>query len=555
MNLLDKYVSKVDYESYEDFQKNFSINVPEDFNFAYDIVDEYAALCPDKRAMVWCDDEGNKKTFSFGELKILSDRAASYFNRMGIKKGDKVMIVLKRRYEFWYVILALHKIGAIGVPATHLLRQKDIVYRNQAGEIKAIICLNEAEIITEIELAMPESPTVQSLVMVNGKKDGWASFEEGMAESTDAYVRPTGDAYPCNKDIMLLYFTSGTSGMPKMVLHDYNYPLAHIPTAQYWHCCIDDGLHFTISDTGWMKSMWGKLYGQWISGSAVLVYDMEKFVPTKVLEVMEAYRITSFCAPPTMYRFFIKEDLSKYDLSAIRHCTIAGEPLNPEVYNQWLKGTGLKCFEGYGQTELTLAVASFPWKEPRPGSMGMASPLYDVDLFDENGDSCGVGQEGQIVLKTDKKNLGIYKGYYKDEELTESVWHDGVYYTGDMAYKDEDGYFWFIGRADDVIKSSGYRIGPFEVESALIQHKAVLECAITAAPDEVRGQVVKATVVLARGYEPSEALVKELQEHVKHITAPYKYPRIIEFAKELPKTISGKIQRNMIKKKSYEENK
>ncbi|MGI6562342.1 MAG: AMP-binding protein [Clostridia bacterium] len=553
MNLLDKYVSRIEYESYEDFAENFSIKVPDRFNFAYDVVDEYALKCPEKRAMVWCDDYGLEKTFHFGELKELSDKAAAYFQSLGIKKGDKVMLILKRRYEFWYIIIALHKIGAIGIPATHLLRKKDIIYRIEAAGIKTIVCINENEIVHEVELAVKESEGVENLVMVAGEKEGWMSFEKEMSLTDKEFLRPTGDDYPGGEDIMLLYFTSGTTGMPKMVLHDFNYPLAHIVTAKYWHCCIDDGLHFTISDTGWMKSMWGKLYGQWIAGSAVLVYDMEKFIADKVLRIMEKYKVTTFCAPPTMYRFFIKEDLSAYDFSNVKHCTIAGEPLNPEVYYQWLKGTGLKCYEGYGQTELTLAIANFPWMEPKPGSMGLASPIYDVDLVDENGESCIPGQEGQVVLRTKTKRLGVYKGYYKDEELTKSVWHDDVYHTGDMAYRDEDGYYWFVGRADDVIKSSGYRIGPFEVESALIQHKAVLECAITAAPDEIRGQVVKATVVLTKGYTPSEALVKELQEHVKNITAPYKYPRIIEFVDELPKTISGKIQRNIIKKKTYEE--
>ncbi|HBN84865.1 MAG TPA: acetyl-CoA synthetase [Clostridiales bacterium] len=553
MNLLDKYVSKLEYDSYEDFRQNFSINVSDEFNFAYDVVDEYALKCPDKRAVVWCNDEGEEHIFNFRKLKELSDKAAAFFQSIGIKKGDKVMLILKRRYEFWYIIIALHKIGAIGVPVTHLLRKKDIVYRNVAGEIKTIVCLNESEIVHEVELAMPESPSIKNLVMVNGEKEGWLSFDQEISRQRKDFVRPVGEQYASGKDTMLLYFTSGTSGMPKMVLHNYTYPLAHIVTAKYWHCCVDDGLHFTISDTGWMKAMWGKLYGQWIAGSAVLVYDMDKFIAPKVLKIMEKYKITTFCAPPTMYRFFIKEDLSAFDLSAIKHCTIAGEPLNPEVYYQWLKATGLKCFEGFGQTELTLAIANFPWMEPKPGSMGRANAIYDVDLVDENGESCIPGQEGQIVLKTEHKNLGIFDGYYKDDELTKSVWSDHVYHTGDMAYRDEDGYFWFVGRADDVIKSSGYRIGPFEVESALIQHKAVVECAITAAPDEIRGQVVKATVVLAKGYTPSDALKKELQDHVKEITAPYKYPRIIEFVEELPKTISGKIQRNIIKKKSYDE--
>ena len=551
MNLLEKFVDQLEYDGYEDYAKNFHIRIPENFNFAYDVVDVYADKCPGKIALVWCDDNGEERIFTFGDIKKYSSKVANYFKSIGIKKGDKVMLILKRRYEFWFSIIALHKLGAVGIPATHLLRKKDIVYRNEAGDVKAVVSINEAEIIRELELAMPESPSVKNLIMVNGKKDGWLSFEEGINNQSEEFKRPIGTEGTCNSDIMLLYFTSGTTGMPKMVQHDYTYPLGHIVTAKYWLNCTDDGLHLTISDTGWAKSAWGKLYGQWICGSAVMVYDMIKFVPNNVLEIMDKYKLTTFCAPPTMYRFFIKENLSSYDFSSLKHCSIAGEPLNPEVYKQWVEATGLKLYEGYGQTELTITIANFPWMEPKPGSMGKASPIYDVDLVDENGESCAPGQEGQIVIYTDKNYVGLFGGYYKDDELTRSVWHDGVYYTGDIAYKDEDGYYWFIGRSDDVIKSSGYRIGPFEVESALIQHKAVLECAVTPAPDEVRGQVVKATVVLAKGYEPSEKLVLELQEHVKDVTAPYKYPRIIEFVSELPKTISGKIQRNLIKKKTY----
>ncbi|AUS98682.1 acetyl-CoA synthetase [Clostridium thermosuccinogenes] len=548
--MVERFLQQVEFTSYEDIVRNFKIKVPENFNFAYDVVDVIATETPDKTAMVWCDEKGNEAVFNFGQMKYYSDKAANFFRSVGIKKGDPVMLILKRRYEFWFCILALHKIGAICIPATHMLTKKDLVYRNNAADVKMIVCVNEPEVIKHVEDSEAESPTLKYKVLVGGSKEGWIDFNKEMENSPAEFTKPSGSEYTTNDDISLLYFTSGTTGMPKMVQHNFTYPLGHILTAKYWQNVQDGGLHLTVADTGWAKAMWGKLYGQWICGSAVFVYDYDKFVPSDLLNVISKHGVTTFCAPPTIYRFFIKEDLTKYDLSKLKYCVVAGEPLNPEVYNQFYKATGIKLMEAYGQTELTVVLGTFPWMEPKPGSMGKPAPGYEVDLVDEDGNSVDIGEEGQIVIRTDKlKPAGMFGGYYRDEALTKKVWNNDVYYTGDIAWRDEDGYFWFVGRADDVIKSSGYRIGPFEVESALLEHPAVLECAITAVPDPIRGQIVKATVVLTKNYKPSDALVKELQEHVKTVTAPYKYPRIIEFVDELPKTISGKIRRVEIRER------
>ncbi len=548
--MLEKYIPRVDFNSYEDFFENFKINVPDNFNFAYDVVDEIAAATPDRVAIVWCDEKGAEATFTFGQLKYYSDKTANFFTKAGVGKGDPVMLILKRRYEFWFAILALHKIGAICIPATHLLTSKDLIYRNNAADIKMIVSVAEEEVIKHIEESMEKSPTLKAVGLVGGTKEGWYDFTKEVEDASPEFTRPTGDKATQNDNIMLLYFTSGTTGMPKMVRHNFTYPLGHIITAKYWQNVVEGGLHLTVADTGWAKAVWGKIYGQWLAGSAVFVYDYDKFVPRELLNVICKHGVTTFCAPPTIYRFFIKEDLTQYDLSKLKYCAIAGEPLNPEVYNQFLNATGIKLMEGYGQTELTVVLGTYPWMEPKPGSMGKPTPGYEVDIVDENGKSCEVGEEGQIIIRTGKKlPVGIFGGYYRDEALTKKVWRDDVYHTGDMAWKDEDGYFWFVGRADDVIKSSGYRIGPFEVESALLEHAAVLECAITAVPDPVRGQIVKATVVLTKNYTAGDELVKELQEHVKKVTAPYKYPRIIEFVDELPKTISGKIRRVEIRQK------
>jgi acetyl-CoA synthetase len=552
--ILEKYLKQTEFDSYQDFKANFEIIVPENFNFAYDVVDEIAVNTPDKIAMVWCDDKGNGAIFTFGQMKYYSDKAANFFKSTGIRKGDPVMLILKRHYTFWFCTLALNKIGAITIPATHLLSTKDIIYRNNAADIKMIVCLPDPLVIQHIEESESKSPTLKYKMMIENEREGWINFSTGMEKSSEKFPRPVLKETTKNSDIMLLYFTSGTTGMPKMVNHNFAYPLGHILTAKYWQNVQDNGLHFTIADTGWAKSAWGKIYGQWLSGSAVMTYDYDKFVPKNLMEVIEKYKVSTFCAPPTIYRFLIKEDLAKFDLSRLKYCVVAGEPLNPEVYKQFYDKTGIKLMEGYGQTECTVAVATYPWMNPKPGSMGKPSPGYDIEIIDEAGNLCETGNEGEIVILTAKsKPVGMFNGYYRDDELTKNVWSNGVYKTGDMAWCDEDGYFWFVGRADDVIKSSGYRIGPFEVESALMEHPAVLECAITAVPDPDRGQIVKATIITSKNYNPSEELAKELQEHVKKVTAPYKYPRIVEFVNELPKTISGKIRRVQIRKENKEE--
>lgn len=544
MNLLERFVNRTGYDSYEDFYENYKVLIPDNFNYAFDVADLIAEETPEKVAMVWCDDKGSEATFTFAQMKAYSNQVANLFLETGIQKGDAVMLILKRHYEFWFCLLALHKIGAICIPATHLLTTKDIMYRNNAADVKMIVSVAEEEVLNHIEEARPQSPSLKHLVVVGGQRDGWIDLNAEMESKSTEFLRPTGNQGTTNEDTCLLYFTSGTTGMPKMVRHSFTYPLGHITTAKYWHNVADDGLHLTVADTGWAKAVWGKIYGQWICGSAVFVYDYDKFVPKEMLEVIAKHKVTTFCAPPTIYRFFIKEDLRKFDLSCLEYCSIAGEPLNPEVYYQFLKATGIKLMEIYGQTEMTVAIGNFVGMDPRPGSMGKPAPGYDIDILDELGNSCPVGEEGQIVVRTNKRlPYGMFLGYYRDDALTQKAWHDEIYFTGDMAWKDEDGYYWFVGRADDVIKSSGYRIGPFEVESALLEHPAVLECAITAVPDPDRGQIVKATVILAPGYTGSPELVRELQEHVRRVTAPYKYPRIIEFANELPKTISGKIRR------------
>ena len=546
--ILEKYLSKIEFNSYEEFKSDFKIKIPGNFNFAYDVVDEIAAGNPDKIAMVWCDDKGNEAIFTFGQMKYYSDKTANFFKSLGIRKGDPVMLILKRHFEFWFCTIALNKIGAITIPATHLLSTKDVIYRNNAADIKMIVCVPDPEVIQHIEESESKSPTLKLKVVIDQERKGWLNFTKGMENSSEIFIRPVSDQATVNSDIMLLYFTSGTTGMPKMVNHDFVYPLGHILTAKYWQNVMDNGLHFTVADTGWAKSAWGKLYGQWLSGSAVMTYDYDKFVPKNLMEVIEKYKVTTFCAPPTIYRFLIKEDLTKFDLSHLKYCVVAGEPLNPEVYKQFYDQTGIKLMEGYGQTECTVAVATYPWMNPKPGSMGMPTPGYDIEIVDDEGNPAEAGNEGEIVIHTlESKPVGMFNGYYRDDKLTATVWTNGVYRTGDMAWRDEDGYFWFVGRSDDVIKSSGYRIGPFEVESALMEHPAVLECAITAVPDPDRGQIVKATIVPSKNYQPSEELAKELQEHVKKVTAPYKYPRLVEFVTELPKTISGKIRRVQIR--------
>ncbi len=528
----------------------FEVNCPDDFNFSYDIIDKYAELEPDRRALLWVDLEGNERLFTFGDLSRLSTKAANMFAAMGIKKGDHVMLVLKRNYQFWYVMMALMKLGAIGIPATHLLTTKDFVYRFEAADVKAVVATSHAEVSHYVEEADEKlGGCLTAKYIVNGTRDGWTSFDEEIEKYPDTMQRVPTKA----DEIFLLYFTSGTTGYPKMVIHDHTYALAHIQTAKHWHNVDPDGIHLTIADTGWAKAAWGKMYGQLAMGTCVFVYDFDKFIPENMLAVMEKYKITTFCAPPTMFRFFIKTGLGGYDLSSLKYCTIAGEALNPEVYNKWLEYTGIKLMEGFGQTESTLMLANTTGMTPKPGSMGKPTPLYDIVLVDADGQEVPVGETGEICVRCEYTHkLGLFRGYYRNKEITDECWYDGLYHTGDTAWRDEDGYYWYVGRNDDVIKASGYRIGPFEIESVLIAHPAVLECAVTGAPHPIRGMVVKATIVLAKGYEPSEELVKELQNHVKKNTAPYKYPRMIEFVSELPKTISGKIKRGEIRRRDIE---
>ena len=548
--MIERFLKQTTFVSQEDYEKNLEFIIPEHFNFASDVMDQWAEQKPEKLALLWTNDEGECIRFSFKDIKEQSDRAAAYFQQLGIGKGDMVMLILKRRYEFWLSMLALHKIGAVAIPATHMLTTHDIVYRNNRASVKAIICAGEDYIMEQVAGSKSDSPTLETLVSIGPKQaDGFHDWHKEWNDAP-AFVRPADKND--NDDTMLMYFTSGTSGEPKMVAHDFLYAMGHLTTGVYWHNLSEDSIHLTVADTGWGKAVWGKMYGQWFAGAAVFVFDHEKFTADKILRQIEKYRITSFCAPPTVYRFLIHEDFSNYDLSSLRYCCTAGEALNPAVFDKFKELTGISLMEGFGQTETTMTLGTMPWTKPKPGSMGLPNPQYDIDLIKPDGTPCEDGEKGEIVVRTGNgKPVGLFKEYYRDEELSHNVWHDDVYHTGDVAWRDEDGYYWFEGRIDDVIKSSGYRIGPFEVESALMTHPAVVECAITGVPDEIRGMVVKATVVLHKDWKAKagEDLIKELQNHVKHVTAPYKYPRIIEFVDELPKTISGKIRRVEIREK------
>lgn len=550
MNLLSRFTNGTRFRDYNDFYNHFSLNVPDNFNYAYDVVDEYARLEPGKRALVWCDDAENERIFTFADIKHISDQAANFFLSCGIGKGDTVLVILQRRHEYWTTLMALSKIGAVAIPATHMLMKKDLVYRMEKAHVKMVVSVNEDELCDNIRKAMKEVPCVQHAATI-GKREGFIDYTEAVEKQSEELDIPFRSERSAD-DLLLLYFTSGTTGMPKMVTLPQRYTLGHIVTARYWLNCMDDGLHFTLAETGWAKASWGKLFGQWLCGSAIFVYDFHgKFDPSALMEHIARYKITTFCAPPTVYRFMIKSDMSKYDLSSIKYMMTAGEALNPEIYRQIRMKTRHPIYEGFGQTETTVVCATFSeFMEIRPGSMGRPSPLYYVQLLDNEGKPVEQGETGEICIRLRDKQNGLFAGYYNDPALTETVMYDGYYHLGDLAFCDSDGYYWFVGRKDDIIKSSGYRIGPFEVESALMEHPAVLECAITGVPDTegVRGQLVKATIILAPGYEPSDALVKELQNHVKKTTAPYKYPRVVEFVKELPKTISGKIRRVQIRK-------
>ena len=524
--------------------KKVTYHYPDNYNFGYDVVDNIALNDPDRTAMIWCNPAGDERRYTFEDIKRLSDKTANYFLSLGIKKGDMVLTILKRHYQFWYVSVALHKIGAVMVPATFMLTKGDVEYRVRSASIKATICTAENGVCDAVDAA-EDIPTLEIKMIVNEEREGWHQFDKGMEAASDKLDRIETNV----KEPMLMYFSSGTSGYPKMVLHDHLYSLGHLSTAKYWQNVDPEGVHLTIADTGWGKAVWGKLYGQWHMEAAVFVYDYEKFEPHEIMNIVEKHKITSLCCPPTMFRMFINAGLEGHDLSSLKYCCIAGEALNPDVFNSWFEATGLKLMEGFGQTETTCTVFNIVGMTPKPSSMGKPSPQYEVKIVDENGEECPSGQTGEIVISCDPKPPGLLMCYYRDEEKTKKAMHDGWYHTGDVAWRDEDGYFWYVGRNDDVIKSSGYKISPFEIESVLVTHPAVLECAVTGIPDPVRGQLVKATVVLREGYEPSDDLKKELQNFVKHETAPYKYPRAVDFVKELPKTVNGKIQRKVIRDK------
>ncbi len=541
--ICDKFIKTVEDEN--GVCTGISFENEDEFNFAFDVVDEIGRQYPEKLAMLHIADDMTERRFTFKDIKEGSSQAANYFKSLGIKKGDRVLLVLKRNYQFWLAILGLHKLGAVAIPATNQLVVHDYEYRFNAAGVSAVVVTADGIATDYIDEAQKNCPTLTTKIVANGKKDGWHCFDEEYALFSRRFVR--GEDAPCGNDPMIMFFTSGTTGYPKIATHSHKYPLGHFHTAKYWHCVERDGIHFTISETGWGKALWGKLYGQWLCEGAVFVYDFERFDASKILPMFAKYNITTFCAPPTMYRMLIKQDISQYDLSSIHHATTAGEALNPEVFKQFEKATGLRIHEGFGQTETTLSIANFKGSKIKIGAMGQPTPLYDIDIVDPDGKPVADGETGEIVVHTDGKvPCGLFLGYYNDREKTDEVWHDGLYHTGDTAWRDEDGYLWYVGRVDDVIKSSGYRIGPFEIENVIMELPYVLECGVSAAPDEVRGQVVKASIVLTPGTEGTEELKKEIQKYVKENTAPYKYPRIVVFRDELPKTISGKIMRNKL---------
>ena len=551
--IIKRFLKQTEFSSEEDYSQHLEFIIPKNFNFAYDVVDEWAKLAPQKIALLWTNDKGEERRVSFLELKKLSDQAASYLLSLGIERGDMVMLILKRRLEWWICLLALHKMGAIAIPATDMLTKHDIIYRNNAASVKAIICVGEEYVLREIEKSIPDSPTVDTLVSIGPLvPEGFHDWHAEIGKAPQ-FVKPR--FVNTNEDTMIMYFTSGTTGEPKMVAHDFLYALGHLTTGVFWHNLHEDSIHLTVADTGWGKAVWGKFYGQWFAGACVFVHDHDKFTADKILHQIEKYHITSLCAPPTVYRFLIREDFSQYDLSSLKYCTTAGEALNAAVYERFYELTGIHLMEGFGQTETTMTLGTMPWMTPKPGSMGKPNSQYQIELLRPDLTPCEDGEKGEIAVRipVGDKPVGLFKEYYRDLKLTLEVTHDGYYFTGDMAWRDQDGYYWFEGRADDVIKSSGYRIGPFEVENALMTHDAVVECAITGVPDETRGMVVKATVVLAQEWKEKAGpdLVLELQNHVKQVTAPYKYPRIVEFVDELPKTISGKIKRVEIREKDF----
>ncbi|MCQ2387824.1 MAG: AMP-binding protein [Clostridia bacterium] len=541
------------FKSYSKLTENFHLTYPNDFNFAYDVVDWLARYKPNKKAMVWLSNKMEEKIFTFKDMSLWSNKAANYLKEMGIKKGDKILLVLKRSYYFWFLFLGAHKLGAIPIQATNMLKGHDYTYRCNKAGVKAVFITGDDDCTERFDEVANECKTVELKFVTKHKVPsggGWIDFESGIEKASDKWTRPTGKDATCTKDVMFMSFTSGTTGYPKIIMHDFTYPLGHIMTGVFWHRVVDGGLHFTISDTGWLKSLWGKLYGQWLGESAVLVYDFDKFNAKEILEVIEKYKVTTFCVPPTMYRFILQEDISKYDLSSLTHCCSAGEALSADIFNKWKESTGLSIHEGFGQTETTVCIGTLVgFNEPVSGFIGKAIPGYNIKILDEDDNECLIGEEGEICIQAtlNNKPCGVTCGYFEDEESTKRAWRNGYFHTGDKAYINEHNYIKYIGRNDDVIKSSGYRIGPFEVESVIMEHPSVLEVAVTGVPDEKRGFVVKATIVLKKGYKGSDKLVKEIQDFVKANTAPYKYPRIIEFVDSLPKTISGKIRRTEIR--------
>ncbi len=531
---------------------HFGLNVPDDFSFPFDVVDEIARRAPQKPAMIWCNPQGEEHLFTFADMREQSCRAANFFKSLGIAKGDRVMLLLKRHYEYWFAVLGLHRIGAVAIPGVAMLTAKDLVYRFEAASVKAVVCTADGDTADCVDEAQAQAPGVRHKIIARGRRAGWLSFHEGLAAASPDFARPRGAGATRVCDPMLMYFTSGTTGLPKMVAHDYSYPLGHIITAKHWQHVQPDGLHLTVADTGWAKAGWGKIYGQWLMETCLFVYDFDRFDSEDLLEKMERYGVTSFCAPPTIYRFFIKGGMEGHTLPALRYATTAGEALNAEIFRRFYEITGVRIMEGFGQTESVVLIGNLFGTTPKPGSLGRPVPLFHIELIDEAGRPVAPGETGEIAVDVSGGHpAGLFTGYYRDPESTRKVWHDGWYHTRDTAWKDEDGYLWYVGRTDDVIKSSGYRIGPFEIESVLMEHPAVLECAITAAPDPVRGQVVKATIVLTRDYLPTDELAQELKDYVKHQTAPYKYPRIVEFVDELPKTASGKIRRAELRRQAF----
>lgn len=547
-SLIENFVKRVEFDSYEDFYDNFEFVVPEEFNFGFDVVDEYARIDPDKKALIWCDDN-EEIIFTFEDMKKLSNQAVHFFKSQGIGPGDKVLLTLKNRYEFWICMVALHKLNAIAIPATHMLKTHDISYRLQKADIKMVVTIEEDTLLDNYDFCADDLEIDLKRAVVAGvRRPGWLDFDAEIAKMSDEYERPEN----CNKhdDTCLVYFSSGTSGEPKMIEHAHDYAIGHIITAKYWQCVIEDGIHHTAADSGWGKAVWGNLYGQWISGTSIFIYDYVRFNGLDLMQKLVDYKVTTFCAPPTILKFLIKEDLTQFDLSTIQHIATAGENLPSEVFNKFKELTGLEIKEGFGQTETTVSLATFKWLDSKPGSVGKPSPAYNLKLVDKDEDPVDIGYEGQIAFEiSEGRSVGLFKSYYNMPDANAEAFHHGMYHCGDQAFCDEDGYYHFVGRNDDVIKSSGYRIGPYEVESALISHPSVLECAVTAYPDDTRVEIVKATIVLTKGYEPSDELTKEIQNHVKKTTAPYKYPRMVVYADELPKSSSGKIQRKVIRER------